>query len=138
MWNLVLPVTASYRLRVTELPLSVTAHVLRTPLQNLLGGSHMNGKEIGYGDDMGTHFAFVVQLDGGHYVICEDDTYSDESPSFEYGTITVGPAATMGGLFDELYVDREKHSREAKLAFVDAIERSNKETLDATRKALGL
>ena len=104
-------------------------------------------KEIGYADDPDAGgyewgCARVVETDG-HFTIVEESGCSCSSPGDDCsGTVTVGPAATLGGLFDEMNVnmtDRaKKPSKTARVAFIDAIGRLNKETIEAASRALEL
>lgn len=83
---------------------------------------------------------YVVKL-GDRFFIINTSGCSCPSPTETYITVA-GPAATLGGLFDELHV-KEKDPKcwvreEYKLAFVDALKRLNDETIAATRSALGM
>jgi hypothetical protein len=50
----------------------------------------------------------------------------------------VGPAATLGGLLDELNVDKDKHPKFVKVAFVNAVDTINAEGIAAVKRVLGL
>ncbi len=103
----------------------------------------MARKEIGYAEDPeagGYEWALArcVIEENGHFAIYEEQGCSCSSPGDSDGWVAVGPAATLGGLFDELNVDSKKHNSWVKEAFLNALETINKETMAAARKALGL
>lgn len=85
--------------------------------------------------------AYVIEI-GGRFYIAHTSGCSCPSPEDNVACVA-GPAATLGGLFDELVVNAAPSSKKyvaetVKLAFVDAIDRMNKETLAATKRALGI
>ncbi len=101
-------------------------------------------KEIGYAeneyaDDYTWQCARVFEEDG-RFILCCDGGCSCNGPMDDPfgGTVTAGPAATLGGLFDQLNVDKEKYTYYEKMAFLDAIERMNLETIRSIKSALGL
>ncbi len=102
-------------------------------------------REIGYAEDddrSGYDWALarVIVNDNGHFQILQESGCSCTSPgdSLEGGWCIVGPAATLGGLFDELNVDKDKHPKFVKEAFIDALVTMNNETISAAKSALGL
>ena len=100
-------------------------------------------KSIGYAEEDwgGYEWGFChVFNEGGRFYMVYDSGCSCNGPKSHYSDkdACVGPAATLGGLFDQLNVDSHKHNDCTKRAFVDAIERMNNETLAATKAALGL
>ncbi len=106
--------------------------------------SDMHPRRIGYAEDPDYkdyewRFAALYVHDGRFYIIT-DSGCSCDSPDDIYGDgdAIVGPAATLGGIFDELNVDKDKHDDTIKEAFLDALETLNNETMAAARKALGL
>ncbi len=83
--------------------------------------------------------ARVVQQEDGHFAIYTDSGCSCNGPwECGPGDLTAGPAATLGGLFDELNVDKADHPKFVLEAFVDAMKRMNDETLAAVKQTLGL
>ena len=101
----------------------------------------MTRREIGYAEDdtMGCYewqLARVVDEDGCYSIVTEGGCSCNGPGSECSGVTAVGPSATLGGLFDEIVASNQpKYIKEA---FLDAIERQNKETIGATKKALGL
>ncbi len=102
----------------------------------------MTPKQIGYAEDetLGGYewqLAAVYDHDGRFYIIT-DGGCSCSGPASRYSEkdAVVGPAATLGGLFDELNVDQKKHPDYVKEAFLNALETINKETMAAARSAL--
>lgn len=83
-------------------------------------------------------YAFVIGVGDRFYCVSGEGS-SGDSPADDCHTVA-GPAATLGGLFDELYVNLNTKSKSpprlARLAFVNAIERLNAETLSSARHAL--
>lgn len=103
----------------------------------------MARREIGYAEDQeagGYEWALarVYIEENGHFTIVCESGCSCNGPGDSGGCVTAGPAATLGGLFDELNVDGDKHSDHEKEAFINALNTINKETLAAARSALGL
>lgn len=108
-------------------------------------------KELGYAEDpySGSYewgFARVIEKDGA-FLIIEDSGCSCNGPGSnpDDGHVTCGPAATLGGLFDQLYVDLKNEKAKAygptiqsRLAFIDALEKQNQETITAAKAALGV
>lgn len=79
----------------------------------------------------------------GQFELLNDSGCSCDSPGDNPmgGTTEVGPAATLGGLFDELQVGRKDGKPFPgffKEAFLDALKTINDETIADARKALGL
>ncbi len=104
-----------------------------------------NERRIGYAEDENYGGGYewshaYVFADNGRFYIVTDSGCSCNGPASHYSDkdAVVGPAATLGGLFDELHVDQDKHPEHVKRAFIDALETLNKETIDATKSALGL
>jgi hypothetical protein len=104
----------------------------------------MAKRQIGYSEDDewgGYEWSLAaVYEDDGRFYIINDSGCSCDGPSSNYTDkdAVVGPAATLGGLLDELHVDQAKHSKLTKEAFLDAVKTINNETLESARKAIGL
>jgi hypothetical protein len=103
-----------------------------------------NAREIGYADDEEavsyTWACARVLVEDGHFTIVTESGCSCNGPG-DQGCgdgVSVGPAATLGGLFDELNVDKDKHGDYVKRAFIDALKTINDETIAAAKSALGL
>ena len=99
-------------------------------------------KEIGHAEDdtCGSYewsYASVCEEDG-RFIVVTGSGCSCNCPDIDYDDVVLGPAATLGGIFDELFVDKDKHSKAVKEAFVDALVRMNADTLERTKKALDL
>ncbi len=106
--------------------------------------SDLNPRQIGYAEDdsLGGYEWQMAALysHNGRFYIITDGGCSCSSPNSFYSEkeAVVGPAATLGGIFDELNVDKDKHPVWVKEAFLDGLKTLNNETMAAARKALGL
>ena len=92
-------------------------------------------------DDSGGYgwvYAAVIHEGDRFFIVQDYGCRSCNCPEDGQGTTAVGPAATLGGLFDELHVDKDKHPKVVKEAFLNAIIRMNEDTVKATKAALGL
>lgn len=103
------------------------------------------GRQIGYAEDenySGCYewgFAAVYFHQRRFYIITDSGcSYNGPASFYPERDAVVGPAATLGGLLDELVVDKDKHPKHVKEAFLDAVKTINDETLASTRKVLDL
>ena len=97
-------------------------------------------QELGYAEDdtVGGYdwqCARVYTKEGKFYIGTESGCSCNGPGEWAPDTVC-GPAATLGGLFDELYVDRAKHPIYVKDAFLDALKKVHMDTMEKAKKAL--